>query len=98
MPRGGFDGIREICFERCQEAVEAAIAALSAARLLKRSPRHVRILLHGAQDIEADHVAAALPNRIDRRLAVQSRHYAIVYVTIAAEAFHRLQYHGRSTF
>ena len=47
-------------------------------------------LLHGAQHVEALHVAAAFPDRVDRRLAEQPRERAVLHHAAAADALHRL--------
>ena len=44
-----------------------------------------------AQHVEADHVARALPDRGQRRLAVQARHPGLLDVAVAAEALQRLE-------
>ena len=43
-----------------------------------------------AQRVEADHVGAALPDAVQRRLAVEARERALLDVAVAAEALHRL--------
>ncbi len=44
-----------------------------------------------AQHVEAHHVARALPDRGQRRLAVQARHPRLLDVAVAAEALERLE-------
>ena len=43
-----------------------------------------------AQDVEALDVARALPDRVERRLAVEARHPGLLDVAVAAEALERL--------
>ena len=43
-----------------------------------------------AQHVERHHVARPLPDRHQRRLAVQTRHPGVLHVAVAAEALHRL--------
>ncbi len=42
------------------------------------------------QDIERDHVARALPDRVDGRFPVEPGQGALLHVAVAAEAFHQL--------
>ena len=46
--------------------------------------------LDGAQHIERHDVAGALPDGVDRRLAIEQREAALLDVAVAAEALHRL--------
>ena len=49
-----------------------------------------RLPPHRTQDVEADHIARALPDGIERRLAIDPRHHALFNVASAAMGFHRL--------
>ena len=56
---------------------------------IQHGSRGIAIVGERAQHVEAHHVARALPDRIDRRLAIKPRHDALLDVAIAAEALHR---------
>jgi hypothetical protein len=57
----------------------------------------VGLAMQRAQDVEALDVAAAFPDRIERRLAIQARQQRFLDVTVAAEAFLRFVDEGRRT-
>ena len=46
------------------------------------------------EDVEGVDVAGALPDRVERRLAVEERHLRLLDVAVAAEALERLGGHG----
>ena len=62
-----------------------------------RPDRGWRRLVPGqrAQHVEREHVAGALPDRVQRRLAEQPRQTRLLDVAVAAEAFQRLGDDGR---
>ena len=47
-------------------------------------------LCHRAQHVEADDVARAFPDAVERRLAIEPRHHRLLDVAVAAEALERL--------
>ncbi len=49
-----------------------------------------RLARHRAQDVERLHVARALPDRVERRLAVEPRQAGVLDVAVAAQALQRL--------
>src|SRR3546814_12791594 len=49
-----------------------------------------RVLFQHAQQIEAHDVARALPDRVQRQLAVEPRGQPLLDIAVAAEAFHGL--------
>ena len=69
--------------ERVRASGAAAISPASAAKALGRARER-------AQRVQADHVGAALPDAVERRLAIQARERRLLDVAVAAEAFHRL--------
>ena len=50
----------------------------------------IRLALDGAQHVETDDVPRALPNSVQRRLAVQACERGVLHVTVAPEALHCL--------
>ena len=52
--------------------------------------RRFTLAVDCTQHVEAHHVAGTLPDRVDRRLSVESRQHALLDVSIAPEALHRL--------
>ena len=62
--------------------------ALRLAGLGKEGVDHGRCFGHGAQHVQALHVAAAFPDRIDRCFTEQARHHAVFHDAAAADALH----------
>src|SRR5206468_10800248 len=46
---------------------------------------------HRAKDIETDDVPRALPDRVERRLAIEARHHRLLDVAVPAEALERFR-------
>src|SRR5262249_40300141 len=84
-------GVGELLLELADARVEPGVGAR---RLLDLAQEHLeRAWRTGqrAQDVEAHHVARALPDRCQGRLAVQARHAGLLDVARAAEALQRLE-------
>ena len=78
-------------FSRSHVRVQARVGALGQGDLGEEHLERARRARERAQHVEADHVARALPDRGQRRLAVQARHPRVLDVAVAAEALHRLE-------
>ena len=77
--------------------IEASVSTVRRTQLREQRFNRGGFLRECPQDVEADHVPGALPDRIERRLAIQARHSALLHVPIAAEALQRLAHHyGRT--
>ena len=80
------------------KSLQIRFAAATAPRQIARLSRQIGqrragglgIASKGAQHVEAHDVARALPDRIDRRLAIKPRQREVLDVAVAAEALHRL--------
>ena len=84
-------GVGELVLELRHARVEARVGAL---RLLDLGQEHLERAgrtCQGAQHVEAHDVARALPDRGQRRLAVEARHPRLLDVAGAAEALERLE-------
>ena len=71
----------------------ASSARVPAARQLALGDERrqaVRLARQRAQDVERDHVARALPDAVQRRVAQQPRHRRLLDVAVAAQALQRL--------
>ena len=83
-------GVAKVCLQRRDMRIERGVFAARLADLLEIGLQRIRRLLDRAQHVEALHVAAAFPDRVDRRLAIKPRHRRILHHARAADAFHRL--------
>ena len=61
-----------------------------AGQFMHDTGRHFRLARQRTENVEAHHIAGAFPDRVDRRFPVMPRQNALLDVTIAAEALHRL--------
>ena len=64
-------------------------------QLLAQRRQRCRLAGQGAHDVEGVDVARALPDRVERRLAVEPRQAVLLDVAVAAEALQRLGDHRR---
>ena len=71
-------------------AVERRALALHRGDFGEIGFERLRRALDRAGDVEALDIAAPLPDRVDRRLAIEARHRAVLHHPRAAEAFQRL--------
>ena len=73
---------------------QASSLSIGAARLVELRQQHASSASGSramrAQHVQADDVARTLPDRVDRRLAVEPRQDRFLDVAVAAEAFERL--------
>src|SRR5881227_877489 len=75
---------------RASIASEPPLVAARLPDLAEQRLHRLRLARHGAQDVEADDVARPLPDRVERRLAVEARHHGLLDVAVPAEALERL--------
>ena len=71
--------------------VQARVGALGLLDLVHEHLQSARGAHQRAQHVEAHHVARALPDRGERRLAVQARHTRLLDIAVAAEALQGLE-------
>ncbi|MCW2286170.1 hypothetical protein M2323_004008 [Rhodoblastus acidophilus] len=76
--------------ERGGMAVENSFAAARLVDFIQQGFARFGLSRKGAQKVEVLDVAAALQDRVDRRLAVEARHRTVLDKTRAADALHRL--------
>src|SRR5260370_29452939 len=67
------------------------------AQLIEECGDTIGLPRHGAKHVEAYDIAGALPNAVERRLAVEPGHEMVLDEAVAALAFERLGYDRRGT-
>ena len=98
LDRAAREPLRVVAGELGERAPAARRGARRAARSAPRPRSHsarkagrpVGLARERAQDVERDHVARALPDAVERRVAQQPRHRRLLDVAVAAEALERL--------
>ena len=78
--------------QRVEVGVEPRVAAAGELALGEEGGQALGLARQRAQDVEAHDVAGALPDAVQRRVAQQLRHRALLDVAVAAQALERL--HG----
>src|SRR5438552_18908329 len=76
--------VAELALETIGESIETAVGAASLADLGEECREGFRLPRNGAQDVEDDDVGRALPDAVERRLAVEARHDVLLDETVAA--------------
>ncbi len=84
-------GSDELVLEAVEVGVQAPVGAARVLELVQEHLQRARGAHQRAQHVEAHHVARALPDRGQRRLAVEARHPRLLDVAVAAEALQRLE-------
>ena len=69
--------------------IEGGIAASGNRQFRPQRPPGLRLALQRTQRVQALDVATALPDRVERRLAIQARQQRFLHVPVAAQAFLR---------
>ena len=90
--------VAQVGGKRRHKTVQHRMRSPGLADLGKVGVHHGGCLGHGAQHVQALHIATALPDGVDRRLSVQARHHAVFHHAAAADAFHGLIGVGRRAF
>ena len=75
------------------QRVEASVAAAVGRQRREKRRAGARLALQRADDVEANHVPGAFPDRVQRRLAVEARHRPLLDVSVAPVRFHGLERH-----
>ena len=83
--------IGELTLQLAHARVQPRVGALRQLHLGQEHLQRPRLLDERAQHVEADHVARALPDRGERRLAVEPRHARLLHIACAAETLERLE-------
>ena len=91
-PRPRLDPLEvgELVAQRGRGGVEARVGAGGLVDLGEEGLERLRPADHRPQHVEALDVARALPDRVQRRLAIEARHPRLLDVAVAAEALERL--------
>jgi hypothetical protein len=84
-------GVQDRLAEPRDRLVEPVVRAGCQVYLGEQRLDRLRLAHHRAQRVEGRHVAGALPDRAERRLAVQPGHAGLLHVPVAAEALQRLR-------
>ena len=82
--------LRQRALEAVELRVEGGVAAARQLALGEERRQRLRLLRERAQDVEGGHVAGALPDRVERRVAQEARHPGLLHVAVTAEALERL--------
>jgi hypothetical protein len=90
-PSSGTPGQRARC--ACQRGVVAPVPP-GRVEIGGQLRARFRFPCQRPQDVEADHVARAFPDAVQRRLPVEHRQGCVLHVAHAAEALHRLHDHA----
>ena len=80
--------VTEFLFKGIDGLVQSRIATPGLAQFGKPGLQHRRSLGQGAQHVQRLHITRALPDRIDRRLAVKPRHDEVFGDPVATETLH----------
>jgi hypothetical protein len=72
------------------EGVVAAVAASRAVELGRQRLQRRGLPAHGAEDVEALHVARAFPDRVERGVPIEPRQGRVLDVAVAGQALQRL--------
>jgi hypothetical protein len=75
-----------------QRGVIAAVRAPGAVKLARQRLACLGVPRERAQDVEADDIARALPDAVQRRLAVEKRQGRVLDIAHAAQGLHRLDH------
>ena len=86
--------VDERSIESRERGVEAGIRAGGEAHLRQERLGALGLPRQRAQHVQRVHVARALPDRVDRALAVEPRQLRLLDVAVAAEALERLRDEG----
>ena len=76
--------------QRVEVGVEPPVAAAAQLALGQERGQPLGLARERAQHVERDHVARALPDPVERRVAQQLRHRRLLDVAVAAQALERL--------
>src|SRR5438105_8416643 len=79
-------GTRQQRFGRVQMRVVAAVRAARRAQFSEQGFHRGGLLRQRSQDVEADDVSRAFPDRVERRLPVEARNSALLDVAISSQA------------
>src|SRR5262245_16021109 len=82
---------REISRKRVEVGVEAAVGAAGFPDLVEQGFERLGGLLDRAQDVQALDVPRALPDRVERRLAVEAGQRPLLDVAVPAQALEGLR-------
>jgi hypothetical protein len=80
----------DLALDGVEVRVQVRIRAASELALLEERGQPVGLLHHRAQDVERRDVARALPDRVERRVAQETRHAGLLDVAVPAQALERL--------
>ena len=89
-PQGQLVGVAELGVQPLHRVVEPGVGAAGELDLGADGGQRVRRAAHRPQHVERDDVARALPDRVQRRLAVEPGQPRLLDVAVAAEHLHRL--------
>ena len=89
--RASNSGSRAWSPRRSRWASSRASAAAGQLALRDEGRQALGLLERRAEDVERGHVAGALPDRVERRVAQEPRQAGLLHVAVAAEALERLE-------
>src|SRR2546428_5275672 len=85
----GAGAVGELFLQLIDRLIQARIWPKGLFYLAHECTHRLRLAIHRTEDVEGVHVARALPDRIERRLAIQAGPYSFLHAAAASPAFER---------